>query len=189
MVEEWNIIVPKPLMIHFSKVAPMPMGHQPVVIRAPSSFPYKNEKVVPWRYGVNIVQREQKFEFVKSSKAIVDNISRIAGMTRSGHFFSHLELRNEKSHEKVREEMTVQKTKTFLKGKDLQTNQGPEEKERKEIIDEEAYEFLKFIQQSKYKVVGQFNHMLARISLLELLMHSTSHRKLLMKVLSGAHVE
>jgi len=42
---------------------------------------------------------------------------------------------------------------------------------------------------NKYKVVEQLNRMLARISLLELLMHSTTHQKLLMKILSGAHVE
>jgi len=38
-------------------------------------------------------------------------------------------------------------------------------------------------------VVDQLNRMPARISLLELLMHSTSHQKLLMKILSEAHVE
>jgi len=37
--------------------------------------------------------------------------------------------------------------------------------------------------------VDQLNRMPARVSLLELLMHSTAHRKLLMKILSGAHVE
>ena len=48
---------------------------------------------------------------------------------------------------------------------------------------------MKFIQQSEYKVVQQLNRLPARISLLELLMHSTSHRKLLMKILNGVHVE
>jgi len=33
------------------------------------------------------------------------------------------------------------------------------------------------------------NRMPARVSLLELLMHSTTHRKLLIKILNGAHVE
>ncbi|XP_017406150.1 uncharacterized protein LOC108319500 [Vigna angularis] len=65
----------------------------------------------------------------------------------------------------------------------------PSDKNVKEISDEEACEFLKFIQQSEYKVVDQLKRMQARISLLELLMHSTSHKKLLMKVLGGAHVE
>jgi len=38
-------------------------------------------------------------------------------------------------------------------------------------------------------VVDQLNRMPVKVSLLELLMHSDSHRKLLMKILSGAHVE
>jgi len=38
-------------------------------------------------------------------------------------------------------------------------------------------------------VVDQLKRMPATVSLLKLLMHSTSHRKLLMKILSGAHVE
>jgi len=38
-------------------------------------------------------------------------------------------------------------------------------------------------------VVDQLNRMPAMILLLELLMHSKTHKKLLMKILSGAHVE
>ena len=38
-------------------------------------------------------------------------------------------------------------------------------------------------------MVDQLNRIPARISLLELLMYSTSHRKLLMKILNRAHVE
>ena len=38
-------------------------------------------------------------------------------------------------------------------------------------------------------MVDQLNSMPARISLLDLLMHYTSHRKLLMKILNGAHVK
>jgi len=63
------------------------------------------------------------------------------------------------------------------------------ERERKEITDDDVTEFLKFIQQSEYKVVDQLNRMPARVSLLELLMHSNARWKLLMKILNGAHVE
>ena len=38
-------------------------------------------------------------------------------------------------------------------------------------------------------MVDQLNRMPTRISLLDLLMHYTSHRKLLMKILNAAHVE
>jgi len=106
-------------------------------------------------------------------------------------------LRKEENHqEKQRnEEVMVEKTKEFLKGKVVQAEGKPKKdenigkKEKNEISDKEASEFLKFIRQSEYKVVDQWNRMPARISLLELLMHSNTHRKLLMKILSGAHVE
>jgi len=85
--------------------------------------------------------------------------------------------------------VAMEKAKAYLKGKAIQVDSEPEEEGRKEITDKDASEFLKFIQQSEYKVVDQLNRMPARVSLLELLMHSTAHRKLLMKILSGAHVE
>jgi len=119
----------------------------------------------------------------------VDNISGIGGMTRSGRLFTPMELRNGKNPEKTSKEVTIEKAKAFLKGKALQADQEPEGKDNKEISDEAAGEFLWFIQQSEYKVVDQLNRMPARISLLDLLMHSTSHRNLLMKILNGAHVE
>jgi len=60
---------------------------------------------------------------------------------------------------------------------------------KEEITNEEACEVLKFIQQSDYKVVDQLNQIPARILLMELLTHSPSHKKLLMKILSGAHAD
>ena len=122
-------------------------------------------------------------------KTTVDNICRIGGMTRSGLFLTPPELWNGKSLEKASEEVTIEKAKAFLKGKALQVGQEREGKDNKEIFDEAASEFLRFIQQSEYKVVDQLNSMPPRISLLDLLMHSTSHRKLVMKILNGAHVE
>jgi len=188
--EEWTPQRPKSLVIQFSKATnPMPSRRQPLVIHTPSSFPYKNDKVVPWKYGVSIIQEEQKHESVDQGKAVIDNISGIGGMTRSGRVFTPSDLRGEKSHDKIREEMAMEKARSFFKGKVVQVDSEPEEKERKEVTDEDAYEFLKFIQQSECKVVDQLNRMPARVSLLELLMHSNSHRKLLMKILSGAHVE
>ncbi|KAF1890986.1 hypothetical protein Lal_00001119 [Lupinus albus] len=56
-----------------------------------------------------------------------------------------------------------------------------------EITEEEAYEFLRFIKQSEYKVVDQLNRTPARISILSLLMSSEAHRNVLMKVLNQAH--
>ncbi|KAH1198064.1 hypothetical protein GmHk_18G051703 [Glycine max] len=49
-----NLSKPKPLVIHFTKNATtsVPRGFRPAVVRAPSPFPYKSDKVVPWMYGV-----------------------------------------------------------------------------------------------------------------------------------------
>ena len=50
-----------------------------------------------------MIQEEQKDESVESSKAAIDNISGIGGMTRSARLFTPPVLRGEKSLEKIRE--------------------------------------------------------------------------------------
>ena len=120
--------------------------------------------------------------------AIVENISGLRGITRSGRFFTPPDLRKEGcQRNKVND--GFEKAKEILREKMIQVQEDCGKDKQKEISDEEACEFLKFIQQSEYKVVEQLNHMSARISLLDILMHSTAHRKLLMKIMSGAHVE
>ena len=74
---------------------------------------------------------------------------------------------------------------------DLSTKDLSEEKEgcgKKEVLLEEASEFLRIIQQSEFKVIEQLNKTPASVSLLELLMSSEPHRALLVKVLNEAHV-
>jgi len=51
---------PKPLVIHFTKTSHVPSGRQPIVIHTPSPFPYKSEKAVPWKYGINLLRNEQE---------------------------------------------------------------------------------------------------------------------------------
>lgn len=63
-----------------------------------------------------------------------------------------------------------------------------QEEIRKEVSDEEANEFLKFIRQSEYAVIDQQNRTPAKISLLSLILNSELHRKMLFKVLNKAHV-
>ena len=87
----------------------------------------------------------------------MDNITGIGGMTRSGRLFAPAELRRDRSHGKTNEEVTIETARSFLKGKAPQNNQEQEGNEKKEISDEEACEFLRFIQQSEYKVVDQLN--------------------------------
>ncbi|XP_052735483.1 uncharacterized protein LOC128197475 [Vigna angularis] len=180
---ESDVTLPEPLMIHFTRTTPTSVaeGKPSVVIRAPSPFPYKSEKVVPWRYGAHALDEG------KGTDPAIENISGIGGMTRSGRIFTPSMVTKEGTNNN--ETTMAAKAKEFLKGNGVQAEETPDKEEKKEISEEEACEFLKFIQQSEYKVVEQLNRMPARISLLELLMHSTSHRKLLMKILSEAHVE
>lgn len=108
-----------------------------------------------------------------SDEPMVENISGIDGMTSSGRIFMPPILMKDGGGNS--ESVMTKKAKELLKGKTMQTNEGLKKDGGKEISDEEACDFL--------------NRILARISLLELLLHSTSQRKLLMKILSGAHVE
>jgi len=192
--EEKTLSGPKQVVIRFTKALHLSQERQPIVIQAPSPFLYKNEKAVPWKYDAQILKGEEERKEADKTPTIVntaiDNISSIGGMTRSGRVFTPPELRNEENQgKKTREEIATEQARAFLKGKTPQTEQDVEKSGKKEICYEEAGEFLKFIQQSEYKVVDQLNRMPARISLLELLTHSGTHRKRLMKILSGAHVE
>ncbi|XP_014499251.2 uncharacterized protein LOC106760315 [Vigna radiata var. radiata] len=172
---EPDVALPEPLVIRFTRTTPTPaiQGGTSVVIHTPSSFPYKSEKVVPWRYGTHAIDEGQRTESQSFRREpAIENISGIGGMTRSGRIFTPPNLMKEGTS-----------------NNEAPAVDTPDTESKKEISEEEACEFLKFIQQSEYKVVEQLNRMPARISLLELLMHSTSHRKLLMKILSEAHVE
>jgi len=182
------------VVICFTNTAHLSQERRLVVIQAPSPFLYKNEKAVPWKYDAQVLKGAKERKEVEKTPTIVnsviDNISDIRGMTRSGHIFTPPELRNKENQGKrTREEIAIEQARTLLNGKAPQTERDAEKDGKKEISDEEAGEFLKFIHQSEYKVVDQLNRLPAKISLLELLMHSVTHRKLLMKILSGAHVE
>ncbi|XP_017428789.2 uncharacterized protein LOC108336853 [Vigna angularis] len=180
---ESDVTLPEPLVIHFTRTTPVLVteGNPSVVILVPTLFPYKNEKVIPWRYGATALDEGEY------ANPTVENISGIGGMTRSGRIFTSPELARERTND--REATMAAKAKEFLRGKNVEAEETPDKEEKREISEEEVGEFLKFIQQSEYKVVEQLNRMPTRISLLELLMHSASHRKLLMKILSEAHVE
>ena len=177
-------------MIHFTRSTSTPtiQERQSIIIQAPSPFPYKSEKVIPWKYGACVLGEEEQVGGQPiNGELVVKNISGIGEMTRSSRIFTPPNL--VKDGVGNNESVNNKKAKELLKGKTIQTDEGLRKDSGKEVSDEEACEFLKFIQQSEYKVVEQLNRMPARISLLGLLMLSTSHRKLLMKILSGAHVE
>ena len=52
----------------------------------------------------------------------------------------------------------------------------------------EANEFLKFIKHNKYSIVEQLHKLLAKISLLALMLHFEPHREAMLKVLKQAYV-
>ncbi|XP_071939928.1 uncharacterized protein [Coffea arabica] len=56
------------------------------------------------------------------------------------------------------------------------------------VTDEEAFNFLKMLKKSEYKVVEQLDKMPAQISILNLLLTSKLHREALLKVLTKAQV-
>jgi len=136
--EESNIPRPKPLVIHFTResIAPTEVHH--VVIQISSPFPYKNDKAVPWKYGISVLNNDlcerQENKTTDVDKTDVDNISGIRGMMRSGRLFTPPELRNDKSLEKANEEVTIEKAKAFLKGKALQVDQEPEGKSNRKFL-------------------------------------------------------
>ena len=78
---------PKPLVIHFTRDAATqkPRGFQPIPGKKPVPFPYKSDKVAPWRYAPQKPD-ERKDESVEDdlSSARVTNISGLSGMTHSG---------------------------------------------------------------------------------------------------------
>jgi len=76
--EESNIPRPKPLVIHFTRESVAPVEVHPVVIQVPSPFPYKNDKAVPWKYGISVLNssscEKQENEATDIDKTTVDNI-------------------------------------------------------------------------------------------------------------------
>ncbi|RDX67444.1 hypothetical protein CR513_53681, partial [Mucuna pruriens] len=119
---------------------------------------------------------------VQPKTPAITNIVGTRGVTKSGHVFVPENLRKENLIKEKHPEIPLEMGKK--KGKAIEG----EEKGKEEIFEEEAAKFLKFICQSEYELIDQLNHTLANISLLLLLMNLEIHRKLLLKVLSEAHM-
>jgi len=130
MGEERNINGPKSLVVHFTKTSCMPEGRQHVVIQAPSTFPYKNEKAVAWKYGVQVIKGGE--QYTRALASIIDNIVGIGGMTRSGCIFAPRDLRRGQDYqERQRNEGVIsEKEKEFLKEKLVQIEEEPKKNER-----------------------------------------------------------
>jgi len=122
------------------------------VIQTPSPFTYKSEKAVSWKYGVNVLRVEEKGEEKDKNpdnNEVINNIAGIGGITRTDLLFAPPELRSEKNYrERSKDEVIADKARAFLKGKAPQVDEesrGSERREKRDVSDEEACEFLKFI--------------------------------------------
>jgi len=113
-----NMNVPKPLVIHLTRnvTTYMPQGFQPVILKAPSSFLYDNNKAVPWRYDVQVSKGRQDVSLLhdghNASTPKVTNISGISGMTRSGRVFTYPDFRAELK-DMVRKEYLLKRQHNF----------------------------------------------------------------------------
>ena len=84
-----NLSKPKPLVIHFTRdiTTQRPSGFQPSIAKAPVPFPYKSDKAVPWKYGVQGPNGRQDVSVIRVRNDIpfakITNIFGTSGMTRS----------------------------------------------------------------------------------------------------------
>nr|KYP36696.1 hypothetical protein KK1_042162 [Cajanus cajan] len=163
---------------------------KPLVVQIPAPFHYKDTKAVPWRYDAKVKSdylNAQQKKGVDTARTNITNITGVGGMTRSGRVYTPEELRVKDftRHHEEKENTIINEGVSGVRRRD---DKKVVDERKKEVSDEEASEFLKFIRQSEYKLIDQLNHTPARVSLLSVLMNSESHRKLLMKILNEAHV-
>ncbi|XP_016731352.1 uncharacterized protein [Gossypium hirsutum] len=139
-----------------------------VVIHKPVSFPYKDNKRVPWSYNCHVSLPE------KEDAASASKDAQIEG--------SHMRSGKRYDVVGIREESTKTRNASVEKEKEVEMPvQEP-------IKEEEAKEFLKFLKHSEYSVVEQLRKQLAHISVLALLLSSEAHGEALMKVLNETYV-
>ncbi|KAE8694017.1 hypothetical protein F3Y22_tig00110788pilonHSYRG00276 [Hibiscus syriacus] len=134
-----------------------------VIITPPSPFPYKDNKRVPWRYTCQIGEVTKQQE----------EVDEVGHMTRSGRCY----------HKEPEKKIAVEKGKSI----DVQIRED-EPIVNEPVTENEAMEFLKFLKHSEYSIVEQLHKLLARISVLSLLLSSEAHRNALLKVLNQTFV-
>ncbi|XP_052878634.1 uncharacterized protein LOC128285265 [Gossypium arboreum] len=132
-----------------------------VIIHKPISFPYKDNKRVPWSYNCNVSMPERE-DIASASKEVQGEGSH----TRSGKRYDTVGVRKEPT-----------KTKNVSTEKEKEAEAPIKEPVR----EEEVNEFLKFLKHSEYSVVEQLRKQPARISVLALLLSSEMHQDALMK--------
>ncbi|XP_016713377.2 uncharacterized protein [Gossypium hirsutum] len=139
-----------------------------VIIHKLVSFPYKDNKRVPWNYDYNVMIPEREDISNTSKEAQVEGSN-----TRSGKRYDAKGIRVEPT-----------KVKAF----DVENENRAEVLVNEPVKEEEAREFLKFLKHSKYSVVKQLHKQPARISVLALLLSLEVHHEALMKVLNETYI-
>ncbi|KAA3482112.1 reverse transcriptase [Gossypium australe] len=139
-----------------------------IIIKKPASFPYEEDKKVPWSYNCNVATPE-----VGGSTSTENENQKEGFHTRSGRRYDPTGIR-----------INLAKSKAMT----VEPEEEPSTLINVPVREEEAKEFLKFLKHSEYSVVEQLHKQLARISVLALLLSSEVHRKALMKVLNETYV-
>ncbi|XP_017621976.1 uncharacterized protein LOC108466126 [Gossypium arboreum] len=139
-----------------------------VIYHKPSSFPYKDNKRVPWNYDYNVTIPEREDIASTSKEAQVEG-----SYTRSRKRYDAGGIRVEPT-----------KVKAF----DIEKENGAKVLVNEPVKEEEAREFLKFLKHNEYNMVEQLCKQPAHISVLALLLSSEVHREALMNVLNETYV-
>ncbi|XP_058746081.1 uncharacterized protein LOC131618951 [Vicia villosa] len=160
---------------------PVPARAPPLVITLPGPVPYTSEKAIPWNYGGEVFYQGAKYEIkIPAGKEDVDNVVGIGRMTRSGRIFNPPQNTRDDNTEALAQ----------AKGKRVvedTVDQG-QSSNSKDTVAKEMEEFLKIIKKCEYKVVDQLSQTQSKISILQLLLCSETHRNALLRLLSTAFV-
>ncbi|XP_058746121.1 uncharacterized protein LOC131618991 [Vicia villosa] len=160
---------------------PIPARAPPLVITSPGPVPYTSEKAIPWNYGGEVFYQGAKYE-VKApvEKEDVDNVVGIGRMTRSGRIFNPPQNTRDDNAEALAQ----------AKGKRVveDTVDPGQSSNSEDTVAKEMEEFLKIIKKSEYKVVDQLSQTQSKISILQLLLCSETHRNALLRLLGTAFV-
>ncbi|XP_058757655.1 uncharacterized protein LOC131630928 [Vicia villosa] len=160
---------------------PIPARAPPLVITSPGPVPYTSEKAIPWNYGGEVFYQGAKYEIkVPVEKEDVDNVVGIGRMTRSGRIFN--------PPQSTRDDNTEAQAQAKGKGVTEDTLDQGQSSNSEDTVAKEMEEFLKIIKKSEYKVVDQLSQTQSKISILQLLLCSETHRNALLRLLSTAFV-
>ncbi|XP_016732729.1 uncharacterized protein [Gossypium hirsutum] len=167
--------VDRPLMIYYD--AKKEQVKPKMIIEVPYSFPYKGNKVVPWKYDVNIITpKGEKFE------AMTGSVGEVGHFTHSGRCYFKMVKPTKKTSD------SNQKGKAPTHEAEVELETPSEQAVKRPVNEEEAHEFLKFIKNSEYNVLEQLSKQPTRISVLSILLNSEPHRNALLKVLNQAYM-